>query len=449
MREGGIADYLEPKLDEIAGYLESLHKRGLSPSSRQLAIVALKSFYERLASLDRMSVDAARPVLSLANLEIPERLPDVLTVEQVIRLLDAPPKTCRMYWLHKAMLEYLFASACRCSEVVNLLVADIDLDAGTARVRGKGSKERVVLFGEQAVQSLNAYIHLLRPDLTRRKKEELPWFFVSRAGRQLDREYVWLMVHRYAVQAGLPEWVGAHSLRHAALTAIIKGGCDLRFVQALAGHSRAASTAIYLHLSTADLRRAHDKFEAYRSQGDDAQGSKEEELYRPSDLPPEVLPINTKNGRANYWSAAEDELVESLTPEEAAARTGRSLRNVRQRRKTLQRIKRQKTPDMPPPKYRRWTPEEDEMLRTLSIEEAVARLHHRSICSIRSRRKALGIRKFRSIPWTPSEDEMARTMPVDEVARITGRTTKACRTRRNLLLRQDREQVATANRSDT
>jgi integrase/recombinase XerD len=262
VHSGGIADYLTPQSSELAGYLESLHR--LAPASRSMAATALRSFYQWLVGQGRLSANAARPVQALACPAIGQRLPKVLTPQQVRRLLDAPDKMCRLYWLHKALLEFLYASACRASEVSDLRMENVDLDAATARVTGKGNKERMVLLGEPAVQALHSYIHLLRPDLIRQQSVPPPWMFVSRTGRRLDREYIWMLVNGCAAKAGLPQWVGAHTLRHTAATHILAGGAGARFVQEILGHSSLATTATYLHLDLSQLRRVHERFEAWR-----------------------------------------------------------------------------------------------------------------------------------------------------------------------------------------
>lgn len=140
VRSSGVADYLAPQPAELACYLEALHEHGLAAASRSLVITALQRFYQRLVSLGRLSSTAARPVQALAKSAIPERLPRVLTVEEVRKLLEAPCATAKMYLRDRALLEFLYASGCRASEIVGLRVTDLNLDAGTARVRAPATR---------------------------------------------------------------------------------------------------------------------------------------------------------------------------------------------------------------------------------------------------------------------------------------------------------------------
>lgn len=427
VEDGGILDYRGPKAGEIARYVEALHDAGLAPSSRAVTVLALRLFYGRLVELGQLSATAARPVLALAVPALPARLPNVLTVEGVRQLLQAPSPQTRLYLRDRALLEFLYASACRASEAADLRLDNVDLDGATARVWGKGSKERVVLLGEPAVQALGSYLHLLRPNLAARASEP-PWLFLSHSGQRLSRALVWMLVKGYADKAGLPEWVNAHSLRHAAGTHLLQGGADVRYAQEFLGHANVDVTMVYLHLDVSHLRQVHERFEEYRGPCEVVPllpGDWQPEEWRPKPAPrPKPVPgPRLPLGRSSpLWTPEEDDLVRTLPAEEAARRTGKSLAQVYRRRARLLAWR-----------FPRWSEEEDELVRILPFHEAVARLTGRTPHAIEARRKKLGLQKHRILPWTEEEDQLVRTLPFAEAVRRTGRSRHAVRRRRKVL----------------
>jgi integrase/recombinase XerD len=193
-------------------------------------------------------VEAARPW---------RKLPDVLSPSDVERLLAAAPRTPAEL-RDQAMLEVMYASGLRVSELVGLRLGDPDLEAGVVRVLGKGSKERLVPLGEVAAASLAAYLSRGRPRLARERPS--PYLFLGRHGRNLTRQACWLMLKRRARLAGIGRRVTPHTLRHSFATHLLERGADLRSVQLMLGHADIGTTQIYTHVSRAHLQAVYTKY---------------------------------------------------------------------------------------------------------------------------------------------------------------------------------------------
>ncbi len=255
--EKGLADYLNPTLRELAGYLGHLREEeGLAPSSTARHLVALKVFYRFLRLEERTSQGT---VDLLASPTLWERIPQVLSPENVNKLLDAPLAVDRHYLRDRALLETLYATGSRASEVVGLKTADLHLDAGFCKCFGKGSKQRIVPLGRVAINALRAYQEKQRPQLIQ-ASPDTPWVFVSRGGKKLTREMLWVLVKKYVKRAGLPGKVSPHTLRHSFATHLLAGGADLRTVQELLGHASIQTTQHYTHVDRDRLRAIHKKF---------------------------------------------------------------------------------------------------------------------------------------------------------------------------------------------
>jgi integrase/recombinase XerD len=252
---GGLAAYLAPTLRDLSHYLEFLREQGLVPASVARHLVALKMFY-RFLRLEERTAESTVDLLSSPTLW--ERIPQVLSPEGVTRLLDAPQPADRFFQRDRALLETLYATGSRASEVVGLRTADLHLDAGFCKCFGKGSKQRIVPLGRPAVNALRAYLEQLRPRLAR--SADVPWVFVSRGGRALTREMLWVLVKKYVRRAGLNAKVSPHTLRHSFATHLLAGGADLRTVQELLGHASIRTTQQYTHVDRDRLRAIHRQF---------------------------------------------------------------------------------------------------------------------------------------------------------------------------------------------
>jgi integrase/recombinase XerD len=188
-----------------------------------------------------------------------ERIPQVLSPESVERLLTAPQSADRFYLRDRALLETLYATGSRASEVVGLKLADLFLESGFCKCWGKGGKQRVVPLGRPALAALQSYLSESRPELLR-TAAEAPWVFVSRGGRALTREMLWAIVKKYVRRAGLNTKVSPHTLRHSFATHLLAGGADLRTVQELLGHANIRTTQHYTHVDRERLRAIHRQF---------------------------------------------------------------------------------------------------------------------------------------------------------------------------------------------
>jgi integrase/recombinase XerD len=253
---GGLGNYLRPTVLDLSHYLSHLRDEKLAPSSMARHLISLKMFY-RFLRLEERTTDGTVDLLSSPALW--ERIPHVLSPESVEKLLAAPSTLDRFFLRDRAMLETLYATGSRASEVVGLRLEDVYLDSAFCKCLGKGSKQRVVPLGRAAVAALAAYLEGLRPRLTG-SAPDAPWVFVSRGGRRLTREMLWTLVKKYVRRAGLNSRVSPHTLRHSFATHLLAGGADLRTVQELLGHANIRTTQMYTHVDRDRLRAIHGKF---------------------------------------------------------------------------------------------------------------------------------------------------------------------------------------------
>jgi integrase/recombinase XerD len=220
-----------------------------APATLQRKIACLRSFYRHLRREQIVDHDPA------AELRAPRsraRLPNVLSRDEVARLLDQPRGTTPAALRDRALLETMYACGLRASEAIGLELSELDLDAGILRARGKGSKERIVPLGGKAIEALRAYLENGRPRLVGVRPE--PRVFVNLRGGGLSRQGLYKIVRRHARGAGLEQRMSPHTLRHTFATHLLSGGCDLRSLQEMLGHADIGTTQIYTHLSTERLR---------------------------------------------------------------------------------------------------------------------------------------------------------------------------------------------------
>jgi integrase/recombinase XerD len=254
--DGGLEDYLQPSTRALSHYLSHLREEGLAPASMARHLVALKMFY-RFLRMEERALPSAVELLSSPSLW--ERIPQVLSPESVEKLLAAPQPTDRFYQRDRALLETLYATGSRASEVVGLKLSDLFLDSSFCKCWGKGSKQRVVPLGRPALEALRSYLSELRPELVRTQREAT-WVFISRGGRALTREMLWTIVKKYVRRSGLNMKVSPHTLRHSFATHLLAGGADLRTVQELLGHANIRTTQHYTHVDRERLRAIHRRF---------------------------------------------------------------------------------------------------------------------------------------------------------------------------------------------
>ncbi|MDP8944215.1 MAG: site-specific tyrosine recombinase XerD [Actinomycetota bacterium] len=229
-----------------------------SPATINRKSACLRSFYRHLR---REGVRDSDPTASLSSPRRSQRLPNVLTRGEVTRLLAQPKGTEPRALRDRAILEVMYACGLRASELVGLELADLDLEARFLRVRGKGSKERLVPVGRVAADAVRAYLDRGRPGIVRGRPESRA--FVNFRGHALSRQGLYKIVQRHAATAGLSGRMSPHTLRHTFATHLLAGGCDLRSVQEMLGHADVATTQLYTHLSSERLKdvyfRAHPR----------------------------------------------------------------------------------------------------------------------------------------------------------------------------------------------
>lgn len=253
---GALPNYLTPTVRELTNYLAYLKEAGLAATSIARNLIATKMFYRFLRMEERVEKNT---VELLSSPRLWERIPQVLSPESVEKLLNAPRNEDRFYLRDRALLETLYATGSRASEVVNLQLPDMHLDSAFCKCMGKGSKQRVVPLGAPAISILKIYLQDQRPQLTQGDTEN-PWVFVSKGGKRLTREMLWVLVKKYVRRAGLNAKVSPHTLRHSFATHLLAGGADLRIVQELLGHANIRTTQHYTHVDPSRLQAIHRKF---------------------------------------------------------------------------------------------------------------------------------------------------------------------------------------------
>ncbi len=251
-----LPDHLRPGLSELVRYLGHLHDEKLAPPSVARHIVALRMFYRYLRYEERTTEST---VDLLASPKLWERIPQVLSPESVEALLAAPRAQDRFHLRDKAILELLYATGCRASEVVNLGVDQLNLEASFLRCIGKGNKERVVPLGRAAIAAVREYLGDGRAEAIT-QFPRAGRLFVSKTNKPLGRVMLWRIVTKYCRRAGLAVGVSPHTLRHSFATHLLSGGADLRAVQEMLGHASITTTQHYTHVDRARMKQLHRKF---------------------------------------------------------------------------------------------------------------------------------------------------------------------------------------------
>lgn len=242
---------------DLGDYVAWLQTQQLASSSIARNLVAVKMFF-RFLQLEGILHENQAELLGSQKLW--QRIPEVLSPQMVERFLNAPARTDSYARRDRALLELLYATGCRASELSNLRMEDLHLDERFCRCTGKGSKQRLTPLGEQAVQAVEDYLRHERPALVGSASPEPTWVLLSRSGRRLRREAIWELVKKYALRAGLDTSISPHTLRHSFATHLLAGGADLRQVQEMLGHANIATTQIYTHVDQSRLQKIHRKY---------------------------------------------------------------------------------------------------------------------------------------------------------------------------------------------
>lgn len=222
------------------------------PRSISRLIASLRRFYRFALRENKISAD---PTLQIESPKLPRSLPKSLSEEDVEALLGAPDLNQSLGLRDRAMLEILYASGLRVSELVGLKVTEVSLNEGVIRVTGKGSKTRLVPMGEEAVEWISRYLKESRPAILQKRLSDS--LFVTQRGEAMTRQAFWYLIKRYAVIAGINKSLSPHVLRHAFATHLLNHGADLRVVQMLLGHADISTTQIYTHVARERLKQLH------------------------------------------------------------------------------------------------------------------------------------------------------------------------------------------------
>ena len=244
----GEADMRSVSAETVSQYLAYRIEKGLSQRSTARFLSSARAFYRHQIALNNCKVN---PIDKVSNPKLPSYLPDTLSEKQVECLLNAPNEEEPIQMRDKAMLELLYATGMRVSELVNLQMHQIGMLQGVIRVTGKGDKERLVPMGEHASEYLASYLKNARPQLMSKPTNTV---FPSKRGLTMTRQTFWHRIKYYAKVAGIKSHLSPHTLRHAFATHLLNHGADLRVVQMLLGHSDLSTTQIYTHVASARLQ---------------------------------------------------------------------------------------------------------------------------------------------------------------------------------------------------
>ena len=258
LRENEIPSFKQVNKEVIVNYMQSEKNNNKANSSILRSVSSLRKFFQYLAQEKIIEKD---PMLLIDTPKKKQHLPQVLTKEEVEKLLYSPNTGQVLGLRDRAMLELMYATGLRISEIINLKLEDLHLTMGTLQTLGKGHKERIVPVGDEAIKWVNRYLEEARPKLLKQKRSN--YLFLNFHGNNLTRQGVWKNLKAEVRKAGIQKNITPHTLRHSFATHILENGADLRIVQELLGHADISTTQIYTHLSNKQLadiyNRAHPR----------------------------------------------------------------------------------------------------------------------------------------------------------------------------------------------
>ena len=247
-----IATLEDVDITLLRRYIASLLEEGYEKSSIARKLSALRSFYSYLI---QVNIIAKNPLLTISSPKLTKRLPAFLSSDEVNKLIMTPDISTPLGMRDKAMLELLYASGLRVSEIASLDIVNVNLEEREVRVLGKGSKERITLMGKPAVNAIDCYLREGRPKLIGQRSTDA--LFLNRYGRRLSKRSIQQTLSRYATAAGFTKRVFPHMIRHSFATHLLDGGADLRVVQELLGHVSLSTTQIYTHVTQTQARKVY------------------------------------------------------------------------------------------------------------------------------------------------------------------------------------------------
>jgi integrase/recombinase XerD len=254
-RQWGSGPLSDVTSQDIRSFLLNLRKQGLSAASIARSLSSLKSFFRFLVVEGYIQVN---PGEVLESPRAWRKLPESLSTEDVERLLTCPDVSTPLGLRDRAMLEILYATGLRVSELTSLKISDLDLEVGYLRSFGKGAKERIVPIGDVALDAVKVYLDRSRNCFS--GCESVADLFLSRRGKKMTRQGFWKIVKKYVLLAGIKKAVSPHTLRHAFATHLLERGANLRAVQEMLGHSDISTTQIYTHILEKRMREVHDRY---------------------------------------------------------------------------------------------------------------------------------------------------------------------------------------------
>ena len=247
-----IKNLSDVKSTHIRDYIRVLSDGGMAPASISRIISSIRTYYRFLSSENILDEN---PVLLINNPKLPKKLPDVLSEKEISLVINAIQKSSKFYQRDKAIIELLYSCGIRVTELCNLEMSNLFIDEDLIRVMGKGNKERLLPLGVRSKKYLDDYIKHSRNSHI--KKSGSSFVFVSRNGNQLTRAMINIILNKWTQVSGLKKSVSPHKLRHSFATHLLEGGADLRFVQALLGHSDISTTQIYTHIDKHYLKEVY------------------------------------------------------------------------------------------------------------------------------------------------------------------------------------------------
>lgn len=255
LKAKGIEALSRTTSNDIVNFMFVQKDKGMSPVSISRRLAAIKSFYRFLV---RERVIKSDPTSLVESPKLWKKIPETLTLNEVDALLEQPNVKNALGARDKAILETMYATGMRISEVANLKMDGINLEIGFLRCVGKGNKERVIPMGKKAIHSLQRFLEVSRPKLVRNK--DCDFLFVSRFGKRISRQSLWKIIKRYARSARIKKPIKPHLLRHSFATHLLERGADLRSVQEMLGHANISTTQIYTHVNRDRLKTIHRSF---------------------------------------------------------------------------------------------------------------------------------------------------------------------------------------------
>lgn len=252
-QENKINDFNDVTAELISKFFERQRNEGIDSATVARYMSSIKGFWEYLETNKYVEKN---PTEKLVSVKKSRKLPSVLSVEEVDKIMNAPDTSDLLGLRDKAILELFYSSGLRVSELINLKMSDLFFADEVIRVFGKGSKERVVPIGSSAVEWITEYMKSSRPHLAKKNKSE-NFLFLNRRGTKLSRMWIWKIFNQYSKEAGIKKEIHPHTFRHSFATHLLEGGADLRAVQEMLGHSDISTTQIYTHIDREYVKQVH------------------------------------------------------------------------------------------------------------------------------------------------------------------------------------------------